>query len=460
MPVCMCVRSQVDVVGRKEEGIAGSRLEIVAALASDVGAKNDFNLLHLQRACKHASFPSSTSSSNYEPRPVTTRHNMVSFWPFSKGDDNSAASFEKILSQLSTKINKVSAQNERFRQKQRRYKVLWTLYSTFAYILIAAILTLVTGWEKWGAVEYSAMGGGPVLIYSLRTALDAYYNYRISNIQNNLNDLSKQREAAIERLKQATKYNSTQQLLEKYGGSPPSKRQPSPQPKGKRKSDMGGGNVSRTGFAPPPTANIPSRQSLPAMQPARGTPPSGPMPAGLAPPGAQIPPRTPNAPGEEFAPNAFTASQAPSRGPPPVRLAPQYQTEGPKWYDRILDVVLGEDETHAKNRIALICAKCKLVNGQAPPGARTLEDIGKWRCSSCGTLNGVESEENKILQHIAKSGDEDAMPLDSSADAGPASPTSAEESGEMESENDSEEPREDTSPAASTRSKARKSTKA
>ena len=66
---------------------------------------------------------------------------MVSFWPF-KGEDNSAASFEKTLSQLSQKITKASARNESFRQQQRRYKVLWTLYSSFAYILIALILTL------------------------------------------------------------------------------------------------------------------------------------------------------------------------------------------------------------------------------------------------------------------------------------------------------------------------------
>lgn len=387
---------------------------------------------------------------------------MVFFWPF-KGDDNSAASFEKILSQLSTKITKVSAQNDRFRQRQRRYKVLWTLYSTFAYILIAAILTLVTGWEKWGAVEYSAMGGGPVLIYCLRTALDAYFNYRIANSQNHLNDLTKQREAAIERLKQATKYNSTQQLLEKYGGSPPNKEQTAPQPRGKRKSDIGPGskNGSRTGFAPPPTANIPSRQSLPSQQPPRGAPLPGPAPAGIPPEGAQAALGQQDAPGEEFAPNAFTAPQGPSQAPPWIaRPAPQYAKEGPKWYDRILDVILGEDETQAKNRIALICAKCRLVNGQAPPGARTLEDVGKWKCSSCGAMNGEEREEKRIFQHIAKGGDEPSQ-LDAPADPGSTSPILVENHEEDDTnESGSEDSREDASPAAGTRSKARQRSKA
>ena len=31
-----------------------------------------------------------------------------------------------------------------------------------------------------------------------------------------------------------------------------------------------------------------------------------------------------------------------------------------------------------------------MVNGQAPPGVRTLEDIGRWRCGSCGEWNGRE----------------------------------------------------------------------
>lgn len=374
---------------------------------------------------------------------------MVSFWPFKGASD--AASFEKELSQLSSKINKTTAQNEQFQQRRRRYKVLWTLYTSFTYILIAAILTLVTGFDKWGSIEYSAIAGSPVLIYGVRTALDAYYNYRIANSQNHLNALNAQRDKAIKRLKSATKYDSTQQLLEKYGGSPPVKKQPVPEAKGKRQSDIGAGSrtntpQARTGFAPPPTANIPSRQPPPGIPIAsQGVPGSAPRSETLA-----LAPSSPGqtSPGEDFAPNAF--SQNITR-PPTLRQPTQYATEGPKWYDRIMDVVLGEDETQAKNRIALICQNCRLVNGQAPPGARTLEDVGKWRCSACHTMNGVESEAKTILANIS---------------AAPASPTPT--SAEIGAEKVEDEIREDfaenasesdedasTSPAASTRSKAR-----
>lgn len=57
--------------------------------------------------------------------------------------------------------------------------------------------------------------------------------------------------------------------------------------------------------------------------------------------------------------------------------------------------MLGEDETLAKNRLALICSNCRLVNGQAPPGTRSLEEIGRWRCGGCGGWNGFEKVEGE-----------------------------------------------------------------
>lgn len=390
----------------------------------------------------------------------------MSFWPF-KGDDTSAASFEKVLSQLSTKINKVSAQNDRFRQKQRRYKVLWTLYSTFAYILVAAILTLVTGYQRWGAVEYSAMAGGPVLIFTIRTALDAYYNYRISTSQTHLNELSKQREVAIQKLKAATKYDSTQQLLDKYGGSPRN-RQSSPQPSRKRKSEGGQSKQGtpqgpRTGFAPPPTANIPRPQAGGA--PPQGPPNSSSRPStGVAPEGGAMM-QSPTGPNEEFAPNAFSM---PSR-PPTLRQPSAQYSEGPKWYDRILDVVLGEDETQAKNRIALICEHCRLVNGQAPPGARTLEDVGRWRCSGCHEWNGVESEAKKMLKQMSGEPRSPVSPTSAAGEAAPRKSGHGEENSVYEHVDEDVDEGEDSEPeseleatpaAASTRSKARQRKKA
>ena len=144
---------------------------------------------------------------------------------------------------------------------------------------------------------------------------------------------------------------------------------------------------------PPPTANIP-----------RGPPPQTGSPAPQGPPLARpslggpvdrpVSPPSPGTPrNAQFAPNAFTSGAQYSAAP----------TFGePNWYDRILDALLGEDETSAKNRFALICSNCRLVNGQAPPGAKSLEDVGKWRCIACGVMNGVENETAKLVKEVLK----------------------------------------------------------
>lgn len=108
---------------------------------------------------------------------------------------------------------------------------------------------------------------------------------------------------------------------------------------------------------------------------------------------------SPDEPG--FAPNAFS-DPAP---PPASAYAP---VPHHRWYDRILDVMLGEDETLAKNRLALLCSHCRLVNGQAPPGTRSLEEIGRWRCGSCGAWNGVERvdrQAGRLVEGMARDGE-------------------------------------------------------
>lgn len=65
-----------------------------------------------------------------------------------------------------------------------------------------------------------------------------------------------------------------------------------------------------------------------------------------------------------------------------------------------MDLMLGEDEMAPKNRLVLICQNCRLVNGQAPPGTKSLAELGAWKCMSCGTLNGEMDEGKKIMQQV------------------------------------------------------------
>jgi hypothetical protein len=80
-----------------------------------------------------------------------------------QGEDNSPASFEKALSALFTKITQTTNRLDLHRQHARRFKALWTLYTTFAYLLYSIILALILGWQNWGVTEYAAITGGPVL---------------------------------------------------------------------------------------------------------------------------------------------------------------------------------------------------------------------------------------------------------------------------------------------------------
>ena len=234
-------------------------------------------------------------------------------------------------------------------------------------------------------------------IYLVRRALSAYYDYRTSSVQRQLDDLQAQRDITIKRLKAATKYDSTQELLKKYGGTPTPKARPTGDAGQKGAGKSGSTETQkagRTGLGPPPTANIARRDSPNPMQDTsrraitQSKGPLGQEPS-YSPARASPPSQRPLSPQEEFAPNAFSSP-------------PQYAQidEGSKWYDRIMDVLLGEDETSPRARLALICRNCRLVNGQAPPGVKRLEDVGKWRCGGCGTMNGEETEANKIVARI------------------------------------------------------------
>jgi len=243
------------------------------------------------------------------------------------------------------------------------------------------------------------VAGSPLLIYLIREAISTYYTYRIDNATHRLEEQQTERAKTIDKLKAATKYNSTQELLEKYGGAP--SPQPSPKPKGKSPARTPRSNQKqpqRTSMGPPATANIP-RNNPPSL-------PSTPQPQHInmilerPPISASNSPVSINSPGPpEFAPNAFPAP-------------PQYDhgheiNEGGKWYDRFLDVLLGEDETSPKNRIVLICANCRLVNGQAPPGIKRLEDLGEWRCMACGAKNGVIDEGKRVVEEMKEMVKED-----------------------------------------------------
>ncbi|CAK7226389.1 hypothetical protein SCUCBS95973_006183 [Sporothrix curviconia] len=344
---------------------------------------------------------------------------MVSIWPWRRVDD-SPASFEKTLSALATRIANTQAKLDKARSASRRVRVLCTLYLTFGYLVYAIVLVLVVGWKNMGALEWSGVTGGPVLIYATRKALAAFYNFRIDSLGAKLKEQQGERAKTIQKLKDATRYDSTLQLLEKYGGAEakPGKGKgggDNAQPDGKHgkgggPAENGGGPLTpnRTRLPPPPTANIQhgggsnNQYQTPASK--QGTPRSAERsvisaagsPAGVTDLSASA----------EFAPNAFGPDTVSPPALPGQVPGGQYASSNsvyagePHWYDRILDLLMGDDETAAKNRFVLICSSCRLVNGQAPPGTRSLAEIGSWKCMGCGAPNGEVSEARKIVSEM------------------------------------------------------------
>ncbi|KAK0388309.1 hypothetical protein NLU13_4554 [Sarocladium strictum] len=337
---------------------------------------------------------------------------MVSWLPW-RSDSSSTASFEKTLSTLSAKITASQTRLDKLRATSRRVQVLATLYLSFAYLIFAIVAFLVIGANDLGQLEWAGVISGPFLVFGIRKTLAAFYSYRIESISARLSDQQAERAKTIQKLKDATKYDSTMELIEKYGGVEGNNRakghgeedkdKDDRKAKGSRKSHVGP-MPERTTMPPPPTANIQRRD-----------PPSPRNPQQHTVHGSNLDPMQPTA---EFAPNAGEPSSG-QLPPSDQAFAGGFPASGPAyepghWYDRIFDVLLGEDETASKNRIVLICQFCRIVNGQAPPGTRSLAELGLWRCMSCGASNGTEKEDEgkRIIREVLENeGDRPVEPV-------------------------------------------------
>src|SRR5690606_7314278 len=131
----------------------------------------------------------------------------------------------------------------------------------------------VVGWRNMGPVEWTGIAGGPVLISLVRAIITTFYEYRIQRLSARLKDHQDERAKTIQKLKEATKYDSTPELLQKYGGVEHNpKKGPKPDDEGERpeveqRGQSKGkhqGLPDRLHMPPPPTANI-QRPPVPGL---------------------------------------------------------------------------------------------------------------------------------------------------------------------------------------------------
>lgn len=93
-----------------------------------------------------------------------------------------------------------------------------------------------------------------------------------------------------------------------------------------------------------------------------------------------------------------------------------------------------------------------MVNGQAPPGTKSLGELGMWKCMACGTPNGEMDEGKRIVREVLKSHEKDK---DASSSKEPTTPET--DDGDLQAEDASreDEPSKTDGPAAAV--KARRS---
>jgi len=98
------------------------------------------------------------------------------------------------------------------------------------------------------------------------------------------------------------------------------------------------------------------------------------------------------------------------------------------------------------------------VNGQAPPGARTLEDVGRWRCGGCSAWNGKEKPREDDVTRLVRDWEAERKAKDRlSGDEGVKEMEEAENEGVVvEAEAEADSSGEDTPPPSrNTRSKSK-----
>uniref|UniRef100_A0A060THQ6 Endoplasmic reticulum junction formation protein lunapark n=1 Tax=Blastobotrys adeninivorans TaxID=409370 RepID=A0A060THQ6_BLAAD len=275
-------------------------------------------------------------------------------WGFRRRRDASA--YEKELTRLAAKISNRQQKQLRYSIQGRRAKLFVTLYSILLYAAYSGLVLF--GYRQRSPVNLSALLTIPFGIWAVRWALTRWYGWLSRTNDESLKALLAQRHEMVEELKQKTNFYSTQALLDRF--DPDSK--PSKSDKTEKNEKLGkqefksNASVQSSGQKPGQTTK--QGQASPGQTPGLQHP-QVPLPQGINPQSARI-------------------------------LKSTQVAYVPKWYDRILDLIVGEDEYSSRQRYALICRNCKVHNGLAQPGEAP-EDV-VYICPHCGTLNGRPKE--------------------------------------------------------------------
>lgn len=266
--------------------------------------------------------------------------------------DTDVKSIEKNLELIASKITKHEASLSKLRANGRRLKGAVTLYGVLFYAIYATVWALflakhTENKRKW-LLETLPVVGWPIGLYVIRNGISTYYEKRISSEESTLASLQLQQKEKIEEFKTKTGFYTTKSLIDRYS-APDTSSSPRAANNSASSSPIANKKQSPVSLQQEQRLQQQQMRSSPRLQtqsqitPQRNIPQSllgtVPTPASLsgtpAKRQAQGPPFT-----AEFAPNADA-------------LPPQESQRDRHWYDRMLDVIVGEDEGSDHSRYKL-----------------------------------------------------------------------------------------------------------
>lgn len=260
--------------------------------------------------------------------------------------------FEKELTLLTKQISNTQQQIYSLRGKSKRWvfslsKIFITLYALIlVYIYqkvpksLSARNKIVSFMRNQSNDQLMVVVGYPLVGYLIVYLINSIFQLSVGRREKYLQTLKKKHTLKIEELKRITNFNTTNELLSKYGN----------QDEKKMTKGETGDKATKKQSGAPRQINTPNAQQQQQQQ--------------------QIIQRLQN-----------------------LQTNPPVQTPR-TFHDRVLDFIVGSDNNEAtENRYALICKQCLTHNGLAPPGSINPFKVS-YICPNCGFLNGeTEIEE-------------------------------------------------------------------
>lgn len=280
--------------------------------------------------------------------------------------------FDKELTALTQGISRTRNQITALARKRKSLcfnlvtslLVAYLAWVAYRYrVAVSSLGPLAGGRSRWAVFfagqdthDLVAAGLYPVAIALVVYIVDSLFSVLISSKEKSLKGLLRRHKTKIDELKRVTNFNTTNQLLQKYG-----KQETAPAPaKEKQAADL------RQRKPQPPLAS--------KSQPQR----------------TNVLPPTVNRP----------APAVPPPQPKPKPLANQGPVQK-TFQDRILDYIIGSEHNESvESRYALICANCYTHNGLAPPGCTDPNKV-TYICRQCGYINGGIEEAAHLREKVA-----------------------------------------------------------